>query len=59
LGFQRRLGNERTLVLINYGSKPRTVQPAGLGGARLVALHGGGGSPLTLPPQSVRVFDLR
>jgi glycosidase len=41
LQFQRRLGNERTLVVIHYGAAPATVEVSGLApGARLVPLLG-------------------
>ena len=60
LGFQRALGRERTLVLINFGTEARRVQVPGLrAGAGLRRLHGPRGAPLTLPPLSVRVFDVR
>jgi glycosidase len=61
LGFERRLGKERTLVLINYGSEPKTVSVPGLGpGTRVGELYPArGGKRFELPPQSVRVFDLR
>ena len=65
LGYQRRLGTERTLVLINYGRVAKRVRVRGLAeGARLMPLHPAGGSRLrgstvTLPPQLVQVFDLR
>ncbi|HET9978117.1 MAG TPA: alpha-amylase family glycosyl hydrolase [Burkholderiaceae bacterium] len=60
LGFQRRLGRERTLVLINYGRETATARVPGLAPrTRLTSLHGPRGTPLTLAPQSVRVFDLR
>ena len=66
LGFQRVLGGQRTLVLINYGEQPATVQvpglPAGLrlrsafprGGAALRATPGS--TAVTLPPQQVQVY---
>jgi alpha-amylase len=39
LQFQRRLGDERTLVLIHYGDQPATVEVSGLApGARLAPL---------------------
>jgi glycosidase len=68
LGFKRRLGRERTLVLINYGATPVALGPKHLspgtvlrplypaGGAAMRV--GADGSPL-LPAQSVHVFDLR
>ena len=65
LGYQRRLGKELTLVLINYGREAKRVRVRGLAeGARLMPLHPTGGKGLrgptvTLPPQSVQVFDLR
>ncbi|WP_374567139.1 alpha-amylase family glycosyl hydrolase [Ideonella sp.] len=65
LGFQRRLGNERTLVLINYGTQAAQLRVPALGpGDRLAALYPAGadsapGDTLTLPPQSIRVFDIR
>jgi glycosidase len=61
LGFERRLGKERTLVLINYGNEPKTVSVPGLEpGTRATSLYPArGGNRFELPPQSVRVFDLR
>jgi len=61
LGFQRRLGKERTLVLINYGRSEATVAVPGLAPrARLRTLHGRAraGAKFTLPPQSVQVFAI-
>ena len=65
LGFQRSLGNERTLVLINYGREAARVAVPGLtGGASLRVLYPAGaatptaGAAIELPPQSVRVFDI-
>jgi glycosidase len=70
-GWQRRLGRERTLVLINYGSTPAPVRvPALPPGARLQSAHPAGGAlaaradrsgtaSLVLAPQSVRVLVLR
>jgi glycosidase len=70
LAFERRAGNERSLVVINYGSAPASAELAGLGpGTVAQGLHpaGSGGftadaaGRFTLPlaAQSVRVFDLR
>jgi len=65
LGFQRALGDERTLVLVNYGSTARRLRVAGLFAssqrAALYPARGGAqrGAFVTLPAQSVRVFDLR
>ncbi len=69
LAFQRRLGSERTLVVIHYGSEPaRLVIPGLAPGAVLTRLFppgdGADGLPpdprgLSLPPQSVHVFDIR
>lgn len=65
LGFQRVLDRERTLVLINYGSEARRVRVAGLfGSSRLAAVYPSRAAPqhgafVTLPPQSVRVYDVR
>lgn len=65
LGFQRRLGDERTLVLINYGAAPAQVRIPGLAaGDRLAALYPAGtaapsGGTATLAPQSIHVFDIQ
>ena len=70
LGFERALGDERTLVLINYATATAEVKLAGLPArARLRALYpswgagasagAAGAATLALPPQSVRVFDVR
>ena len=70
LGFERALGDERTLVLINYGTATVSAAVTGLPArARLRALFpawGAGASTdmagkadVTLAPQSVRVFELR
>ncbi|MBL8329358.1 MAG: alpha-amylase [Rubrivivax sp.] len=73
LGFQRVLAAERTLVLINYGTTAREQPVNGLpAGARLRPLHGAAGAggeasgragsdgraTVSLPAQSVRVFDI-
>jgi alpha-amylase len=61
LGFQRRLGRERTLVLINYGRSEATVAVPGLAPRqRLRALHGAAriGATATLPPRSVQVVAI-
>ena len=65
LGFQRVLGQERTLVLINYGTEPATVQVPGLAAkARLVSVYPATRATtrhvahITLPPQSVRVYSV-
>jgi glycosidase len=70
LGFQRALDDERTLVLINYGTTAATVRMPGLAPGRaarslypqeaaLQTLTGTGDSAeLRLPPQSVRVLDV-
>ncbi len=91
LGFQRVLGGERTLVLINYGTEAAQVDvpsgaqavvvyPAPEDGrgavaprhdgavlswrapspeSSLRAPQGRSNLPFTLPPQSVRIYDLR
>jgi len=65
LGFQRALERERTLVLINYGSESRRVRVAGLfASSRLARIHPSKaaaqrGAFVMLPPQSVRVYDVR
>jgi glycosidase len=65
LGFQRVEGSERTLVLINYGDQPKRVRVGGLfGSSRIAALYPKRGAAqrgafVTLPAQSVRVFDVR
>ena len=65
LGFQRVLGRERTLVLINYGSAAADVQVPGLvAKARLVQVYPATrtttqrAANITLPPQSVRVYSV-
>ncbi len=65
LGFQRRLGNERSLVLINYDTRAAMVRVPGLAvGERLRSLYPAQadtptGDTLTLAPQSIQVFDIR
>lgn len=63
LGYQRRLGKERTLVLINYGKSPRRIKapmlPAAARLAPLFPASRPAGAALDLAPQSVRVFDIR
>jgi alpha-amylase len=65
LGYQRRLGKERTLVLINYGREARQVRLRGVTArALLTPLHPADGATrraasMTLTPRSVQVFDLR
>lgn len=65
LGFQRALGRQRTLVLINYGAEARRVRVAGLYGSStrnaVYPARGGKqrGAFVTLPPHSVHVFDVR
>ncbi|MEK8049606.1 alpha-amylase family glycosyl hydrolase [Ideonella sp. DXS22W] len=66
LAFQRRLGRERTLVLINYDTAERAMQPPGLpAGARLRPLWPAdaptlraGDGPVALPAQSLRVYRI-
>ena len=69
LGFQRRLGRERSLVLINYGQVPAAVQVPGLSPrATLRALYPStargvragpkGALHVVLPPRSVQVYAL-
>ncbi len=68
LGFQRALGGERSLVLINYGKSPSTVSVQGLApmsgwraaypAAASLAADAQGQLQLTLAAQSVRVFVL-
>lgn len=70
LRFERRLGAERTLVLINYAGAAADATVDGLpANATLAALHPAGGSDtaadgagratVPVPAQSVRVFDVR
>lgn len=68
LGFQRTLGRERTLVLINYGDTEATVSVPGLRpGQRLRAAWPRGGAalkaaestPVTVPPRQLRVYVAR
>ncbi|MFO1339257.1 MAG: alpha-amylase family glycosyl hydrolase [Burkholderiaceae bacterium] len=65
LGFQRRLGHERSLVLVNYDTRAAIVTVPGLAaGDRLRPLYPAGADTpasdtLTLAPQSVQVFDIR
>jgi glycosidase len=66
LGYQRALGAERTLVLLNYGTEPATAWVRELPArARLQAVYPAGGraiadaqgvAEIALPPQSVRVY---
>jgi alpha-amylase len=69
MGFQRALGSERVVVLINYGADPATAAVQGLPAAtRLTTLYpqnavAGAGtgigieaSAIRLPPQSVQVY---
>ena len=67
MGYQRRLGTERTLVTFNYGLLPATATATGLpAGARLSAAHPKaaksvladrlGVARIEMPPQSVMVF---
>ncbi len=69
-GWQRRLGAEHTLVLVNYGTSSSEVQvPTLPAGARLTALWpryalgaraaADGQATLRLPAQSVRVLSIR
>ncbi|HEX5683795.1 MAG TPA: alpha-amylase family glycosyl hydrolase [Ideonella sp.] len=65
LGFQRRLGIERSLVVINYGTRAAMVRVPGLAASdRLQPLYPARadattGDTLTLAPQSIQVFDLQ
>ena len=70
LGFQRALGAERTLVLLNYGEQPATAWVRGLPArAQLRAAYPVGEAPqqadadgagaIELPPQSVRVYRVQ
>ncbi len=70
ISFQRHLGSERTLVVVNYGSGTATVSVGGLpANASLASAYPGGGADLaagadgsaavTLPAQSLRVFSVR
>lgn len=60
LGFQRRLGRETTLVLINYGETRRIQVPGLAPRARLRTLFPAGAAPsVELPARSVRVIDIQ
>ena len=70
MSFQRRLGTERAVVVINYGAAAATVTlgslPAGSAlasaypaGAADVAIDGGGLASLTVAAQTVRVLTLK
>jgi glycosidase len=70
MSFERRLGSERTLVAINYGSAAATASVAGLpANATLASAHPAGAADavadasgqasLPLAAQSVRVFSVR
>ena len=70
LAFERRLGSERSLVLINYGTAAATASVAGLpagatlanahpAGAADAAVDASGRAGVPLAGQSVRVFSLR
>ncbi|MBT9596840.1 MAG: alpha-amylase [Vitreoscilla sp.] len=59
LGFERRLGSERSLVMINYGPQATTVRVPGqtaTGPARV--LYPAGATAFNLPAQSVQVLAL-
>jgi alpha-amylase len=65
-GFQRRHGDERVLVLVNYGATATKLRPVGLDRAAslesllpadIEALDGN--DAITLAPRSVRVFRIR
>jgi glycosidase len=69
-GFVRRLGNERAVVVINYGTAAASVAMAGLpAGATLAAawpagssditVDGGGAASIAVDAQAVRVFTVR
>lgn len=64
LGFQRRHGTERSLVVINYGTQAATVKLAGIAPTdRLAPIYPSkadatAGTALTLAPQSIQVFDI-
>jgi alpha-amylase len=68
--FQRRLGSDRALVVINYGSGPAGITLASLGagthwssrhpaGGTDLAVGASGQASLAIAPQSARVFSLR
>jgi alpha-amylase len=65
LGFQRRSGTERSLVLINYDTRAAMVRVPGLAAHdKLHALYPTqagvpDGDTLTLAPQSIQVFDIQ
>ncbi|MED5621667.1 alpha-amylase family glycosyl hydrolase [Ideonella sp. BN130291] len=70
MGYQRALGTERTLVLLNYATAPATVRVGQLpAGAALVPAYPKGGqagkadiggtAALALPAQSVQVYLVR
>jgi glycosidase len=69
MGYRRRLGNEATLVLINFGGASATVAVDNLAGNALLAnLHPAGGADasadasgnasIRLAAQTLRVFDI-
>jgi alpha-amylase len=69
LSFRRVLGNERSVVLINYGTTPATATLQGLpanallsgqypAGSADLALDANGSASLVVPAQSLRVFVL-
>jgi alpha-amylase len=64
LGFQRRWADERTLVLINYDTRPAIVPVPGIATSdRLKPLYPAradtpASTTLTLAPQSIQVFDI-
>ncbi len=69
LGFQRALGNERTLVLINYGQTEVRIdntllppqarlRPAFPAGAAALSADAQGRAALRVPARSVLVYDL-
>ncbi|HYD81540.1 MAG TPA: alpha-amylase family glycosyl hydrolase [Paucimonas sp.] len=70
MGYQRKFGNENTLVLINYGTTPGFVDVAALPSnamlapayprsAGLVPIGASGHALIAIQPQSVMVFSVR
>lgn len=69
MGYQRQWGNEKTLVLINYGTNATTTVVNGLNAGSSLALRlgtggaisvgAGGSASVPLPAQSVAVYQMQ